>query len=42
MEICGKPHRSVLDISTRKNLFFDSNNEPILTENSRGKVRLPN
>lgn len=42
MEICGKPPRSVLEISTRKNLFFDSNNEPILTENSRGKLRQPN
>ena len=42
MEICGKPHKSVLDIATRKYLFFDSDNEPILTENSRGKIRLPN
>jgi hypothetical protein len=42
MEIFGKPNRSVLDISTRKNLFFDSNDGPILTENSRGKIRMPN
>ena len=42
MEICGKPPRSVLQIATRKNLFFDSNDEPIAAENSTGKIRLPN
>lgn len=42
MEIYGVPEKEVLKISTRRHLFFNNNNEPILTENSRGKVRKPN
>ena len=42
MEICGVPDQAVLDYSTRKHLFFDSNDEPIITPNSRGKLRVVN
>lgn len=42
LEICGMPDDYVLDISTRKNLFFNENNEPNLKPNSRGKIRKPN
>ena len=40
MEIYGVPPSDVLALAQRKNLFFE-NNEPILTPNSRGKVRQP-
>lgn len=42
MEICGIPPTYILELSTRKNLFFDSNNHPALKPNSRGKIRKPN
>lgn len=42
MEIKGVPPNSVLAKSTRRHLFFDESNSPILKENSRGKVRRPN
>lgn len=42
MEICGVPNKDVLDISTRRHLFFDDKNKPILMENSKGKIRTPN
>ena len=42
MEICGVPPENVLDQSTRKNLFFNENNEPAIKPNSRGKTRRPN
>ena len=42
MEIKGVPPDQILDISTRRKIFFDSNYEPILQRNSRGKVRYPN
>ena len=42
MEICGVPDKAVLDYATRKHLFFNSNDEPIITPNSRGKVRVVN
>ena len=42
MEICGTPPQEVLNLSTRKHLFFEENGSPILMPNSRGKVRHPN
>jgi dual specificity tyrosine-phosphorylation-regulated kinase 2/3/4 len=42
MEICGIPKPEVLKLSSRKHLFFDKNNEPIVVKNSRGKERRPN
>jgi len=42
MEICGVPSSEVLSLSSRKHLFFDKNNEPIIVPNSRGKERRPN
>ena len=41
MEIKGVPPSYILDISTRKKLFFDSLGDPIIVANSRGKKRRP-
>lgn len=41
MEIQGVPEDSVLNLATRKHLFFDDNNEAIIVPNSRGKERIP-
>ena len=41
MELYGVPPDEVLDMSQRRKLFFEKNNEPILTPNSRGKIRYP-
>ena len=41
MEIKGVPPTNILDISTRRKLFFDSLGEPIIVANSRGKKRKP-
>jgi dual specificity tyrosine-phosphorylation-regulated kinase 2/3/4 len=41
MEVCGLPNQNVLDISTRRHLFFDESNQPILMPNSKGKIRQP-
>jgi dual specificity tyrosine-phosphorylation-regulated kinase 2/3/4 len=42
MEIKGVPADYILDISSRKKLFFDSEDQPIIVANSRGKKRRPN
>lgn len=42
MEVKGVPPRSVLARATRRKVFFDEDYQPILTPNSKGKVRLPN
>ena len=42
MELYGVPESKLLRIASRAHLFFDSNNQPILTPNSRGKIRYPN
>jgi hypothetical protein len=43
MEVIDIPSDSVIDQSTRKSVFFDSEtDEPIMVENSRGRVRVPN
>jgi dual specificity tyrosine-phosphorylation-regulated kinase 2/3/4 len=41
MEIKGVPPEFILDISSRKKLFFDTSNDPIIVANSRGKKRKP-
>jgi dual specificity tyrosine-phosphorylation-regulated kinase 2/3/4 len=41
MEVLGVPPRSMLDASTRRKLFFDSNWMPRVIANSRGKKRRP-
>jgi dual specificity tyrosine-phosphorylation-regulated kinase 2/3/4 len=41
MEVKGVPPRSVLARATRRKVFFDEDYQPILTPNSRGKVRQP-
>jgi len=42
MEILGLPEPPVLELSTRKHLFFDENSKAIIIPNSRGKERHPN
>lgn len=41
MEICGLPPRRLVEASTRKKMFFDSQGNPRLVPNSRGKKRRP-
>ena len=41
MEIKGVPEDYLLDLSSRKKLFFDAENLPIIVANSRGKKRKP-
>ena len=40
MELKGVPPEEILEISTRKKIFFDGNN-PKIAQNSRGKKRIP-
>lgn len=41
MEVKGIPPRSVLARSSRRKVFFDDDYNPILSPNSRGKIRVP-
>mmetsp|Transcript_20838 Transcript_20838/g.20725 ORF Transcript_20838/g.20725 Transcript_20838/m.20725 type:complete len:83 (-) Transcript_20838:175-423(-) len=41
MEVLGTPSEELLSRSTRKKMFFGSNNEPKIIANSRGKKRYP-
>lgn len=41
MEIKGVPESYLLELSSRKKLFFDAENQPIIVANSRGKKRKP-
>ncbi len=41
MEIKGVPSSNVLEVSSRKKIFFDNHGNPILAPNSRGKFRVP-
>lgn len=41
MEIKGVPEDYLLEMSQRRKLFFDNNNEPLIVANSRGKKRRP-
>ncbi|WFC99326.1 dual-specificity kinase [Malassezia yamatoensis] len=42
MEVLGVPDRSLLEVSSRRKLFFDSNDVPRPVTNSRGHRRKPN
>lgn len=42
MEIKGEPEDYLLELSSRRKLFFDAENQPIIVANSRGKKRRPN
>lgn len=42
MYVQGVPPLELLKIATRRRLFFNEIDEPIVVENSRGKKRLPN
>jgi len=41
MELLGLPPRSTLEAATRRKMFFDSNGNPRIVPNSRGKRRRP-
>ena len=41
MEIVGVPPRSLIAKATRRKVFFDDDYNPIITPNSRGKIRMP-
>uniref|UniRef100_A0A7S0FKN1 dual-specificity kinase n=1 Tax=Pyrodinium bahamense TaxID=73915 RepID=A0A7S0FKN1_9DINO len=41
MEVCGVPPPRILENATRIKMFFDSNGNPRLVPNSRGKTRRP-
>merc|ERR1740123_2878871 len=41
MEICGTPSPEILVTATRAKMFFDTNGNPSLVPNSRGKTRQP-
>lgn len=41
MEVMGLPPKRMLDQATRKKMFFDSNGNPRIVPNSRGKKRQP-
>eukprot|EP00736_Rhodelphis_marinus_P001475 Rmarinus@m.28030 len=41
MEVCGVPPRKLIDNSTRRKMFFDSNGNPRIVANSRDKKRRP-
>jgi len=41
MEYLGEPPKELLEISTRRKLFFNSDGSPKIVPNSRGKCRYP-
>jgi len=41
MEVKGIPPKSVLVAASRTRIFFDDEYNPRLTENGRGKTRIP-
>lgn len=42
MEVLGAPPAAVLELASRRRLFFDSKNVPRVAQNSKGKKRKPN
>ena len=42
MEVLGLPPRNMLNVASRRRLFFDSTLAPRMTANSRGRKRRPN
>ena len=41
MEVIGLPPRSLIAKATRRKVFFDDDYNPIIMQNSRGKIRQP-
>lgn len=41
MEVKGVPEDYLLELASRKKLFFDQENQPIIVPNSKGKKRKP-
>ena len=41
MEILNVPQKDLLDQASRKKLFFEADDEPRITANSHGKMRIP-
>ena len=41
MEVLNVPSKGLIDQSTRRKLFFDSDDAPRITANSHGKLRIP-
>jgi len=39
MEVKGAPPRSMIVVASRRKVFFDDDYRPIVTPNSRGKIR---
>eukprot|EP00347_Sterkiella_histriomuscorum_P012560 403368100 len=42
MEVKGAPPRSMIVMASRRKIFFDDDYSPLVTANSKGKVRKPN
>lgn len=42
MEVKGIPPRSMIVMATRRKIFFDDDYSPLITANSKGKIRKPN
>ena len=41
MELLNVPNRDLLELASRRKLFFDTDHSPRLTANSHGKLRTP-
>lgn len=41
MEVLGLPPSELLELSSRKNMFFDGDGDPFMIPNSKGKIRYP-
>lgn len=41
MEVKGAPPRSMIVLATRRKVFFDDDYKPLITPNSKGRVRKP-
>lgn len=39
MEVKGAPPRSMIVLSSRRKMFFDDDYKPLITPNSKGKIR---
>jgi hypothetical protein len=39
MEVKGAPPRSMIVVASRRKVFFDDDYHPIVTPNSKGKIR---
>ena len=41
MEVKGVPPRSLIVLASRRKIFFDDDYTPVITPNSKGKIRRP-